>query len=166
MQPIGQIPKDAIVTLTLDPEQEMLFITHKTISISLPFSRINNFECKLVYVDKTNNVLKGAQGFLQNAEAAPTGFDPIGAKKIIAGLAGNIASNLIPSNLVVYTVGTLFYTDKNGVGQYLQFATSRETGNIIKTDENIRMYKDQSAYNFSAKVAIIKSQQAEAVTEL
>ena len=167
MQPIGQIPNGASVVLTLIPDNQSLMITYnKTTNIILPFDRIESFTCKIIYEDKTNDVVKSAKNFLQNVEIEPTGFDPFGAKKIVAGLAGNVAGNLIPSNLKVYTICTLFYIDKSGNKQYLQFYTARETGNILKTEENIRLYTDQSAFSFSTKVAMLKSQQAERITEL
>ncbi len=166
MQAIGQIPIGVNVILSLDPEKELLNIGYKTINISLPYNRIKSFTCTFVTTDKTNNILKGAQNFLQTAEASPKGFDPLGAKKLVAGLAGNVASNLIPVNLIVHTIAILSYIDKNGQNQQLQFNTTRETGHIINTEENIQMYHDYTAINFSEIITMITSRHAESITEL
>ena len=166
VQSIGQIPAGAEVALTLDPEKQVLNISYKNVNITLPYNRIKSFTCAFTTTDKTNNILKGAQNFLQTTEATPKGFDPIGAKKLVAGLAGNVASNLIPRNFIVHTISILSYIDKNGQMQQLQFNTSRETGHIINTEENIQAYHDYSAIEFSQVIAMITSRQAESITEL
>ena len=82
MQPIGQIPDTVEVVLSLTPEQEVLNITYKAINITLPYSRIIGFTYGIETIDKTHSILKNAQSFLGNAEAKPTGFDPLGARTL------------------------------------------------------------------------------------
>ena len=166
MQPIGQIPDTVEVVLSLTPEQEVLNITYKAINITLPYSRIIGFTYGIETIDKTHSILKNAQSFLGNAEAKPTGFDPLGARKLVAGLAGNVASSLIPRKTDVRTVSTLMYIDKNGVQQQLQFYNSCETGYMMNTDDIEQQYKDEEAVHFSDVIKMITSRQAENITEL
>lgn len=166
MQPIGQIPDAVEVVLSLTPEQEVLNIAYKAINITLPYSRIIGFSYNIETTDKTHSILKNAQTYLGNAEATPAGFDPLGAKKLVAGLTGNVASSLIPRKTDVRTVSTLKYTDKNGVQQQLQFYNSYETGYMVNTNDIEEEYQDEGAVHFSEVIKAITSRQAESITEL
>lgn len=163
MQPIGQIPSEVEVVLSLDPAKELLSISYKAIAITLPYNRINSFTVEIISTDKTNKVLKGAQSFLENTDTNPTGFDPLGVKKLFSGLAGNVASNLIPQNKVIDAISTLSYVDKNGEPQQLQFSNSWETGHGINNDD---AFQDYQAQEFSKVIHAIISRRAENITEL
>lgn len=166
MQPIGQIPSGVDVLLSLSPENETLIISYKAIKITLPYFRIVSFTNSVVVTDKTNNILKGAQNYLEQAETKDTGLDLLGTKKLVAGLAGNVASSLIPHNLNVETVSTLTFIDKNGEQQELKFSNSAETGYALSNEEAIERFQDQRAVSFSEMIRIIASRYAENITEL
>ncbi len=163
LQQIGQIPSGVEVVLSLDPEKEALCITYKSTVITLPYDRIQSFAVGLMETDKTNKILKGAQSFLSSTEAKPTGFDPLGAKKLFAGLAGNVASNLIPQNKIISAIATLSYTDKSGIDQQLQFSNSQETGYGISHDD---AFHDIEAEEFAKVILAMKSRRSEKITEL
>ena len=166
MQPIGQIPDSVEVILSLIPDQEILNISYKAINIALPYSRIIGFSYNIETTDKTHSILKNAQNYLGNADIKPTGLDPLGAKKLVAGLAENVASSLIPRKIDVRTISTLKYTDKNGSQQQLQFYNSHETGYMVNTDDIEEQFQDGEAVHFSEIIKMITSRQAESITEL
>ena len=167
MQQIGQIPMGVNVVLSLNPDNETLIISYKTVSVTLPYQRIIAFTNQIETRDKTHSILKGAQSFLEkNAEEKPLPFDIFGAKKLVAGLAENVAGSLVPHNLDVETISTLRYTDKNGEQKELQFSNTRETGYSIIRDENLKKYEDQGATDFAEIITMITSRYAESITEL
>lgn len=166
LQPIGQIPDAVEVVLSLSPEQEVLNISYKAINITLPYNRIVGFTYSIETSDKTHSILKNAQNYLENADAKPTGFDPLGAKKLVAGLTGNVVGSLIPRKTDVRTISTLKYTDKSGILQQLLFYNSYETGYMVNTDDLEEQYQDEEAVHFSEVVKMITSRQAESITEL
>ena len=163
LQPIGQIPVGVEVTLSLDPEKEVLCISYRSDTITLPYDRVTGFSVALVETDKTNQILKSAQSFLGNADVAPTGFDPLGAKKLIAGLASNVASNLIPQKKEISAISTLQFIDKKGIDQELRFSNSEETGYGINHED---AYHDYGAEAFAKVINAMKSRRSEHITEL
>ncbi|MBR0514949.1 MAG: DUF1016 family protein [Clostridia bacterium] len=163
LQPIGKIPSGVVVTLSLDPDRDALSIEYKGNAITLPYERITGFTVGLTSTDKTNKVLKGAQNFLGNTEVRPTGFDPLGAKKLFSGLVGNVASNLIPQKKEICAISVLSYNDKNGEPQQLQFSNTMETDYGINNEEQ---YKDFQAEEFAKIIHAMKSRYADSITEL
>ena len=155
LQPIGQIPVGVEVTLSLDPEKEVLCISYRSDTITLPYDRVTGFSVALVETDKTNQILK--------IDVAPTGFDPLGAKKLIAGLASNVASNLIPQKKEISAISTLQFIDKKGIDQELRFSNSEETGYGINHED---AYHDYGAEAFAKVINAMKSRRSEHITEL
>ena len=163
VQGIGQIPSEVQVSLSLDPDREVLVILYKHKEITLPYDRIISFTVEYTSVDKTNKIVKGAQDFLENADVRPSGFDPLGIKKLATGLAGNVASKLIPKNQMICAISVLSYLDKNGERQQLQFSNSMETGYGINNDNS---FVDAQALEFAKAVKTMKSRYEENITEL
>ena len=145
LQPIGKIPQNATVGLTLVPDKKCLNIHHGKTDITLPYERIISFK-----VDNEVNLAKSG-GTIGRALAGGILFGNTGA--IVGGMSGK-------GKTTVKWFGTLLYHDKDGKKQELNFLERKLTGYYDGANKSI------SASQFETIVNNIASGYAEEITEL
>lgn len=145
LQPIGKIPQNACVGLSLIPDKKCLNIHHEQIDITLPYERILSFK-----VDNEVNLAK-SNGTIGRAIAGGILFGNTGA--IVGGMSGK-------GNTTVKWFGTLLYQDKDGNKQELNFLERKLTGYYDGANKSI------SASQFEECVNRVVSKYADDITEL
>lgn len=145
LQPIGKIPQNVCVGISLNPVKECLNIHYEKIDISLPYERIISFK-----VDSEVNLAKSG-GTIGRALAGGLLFGNTGA--IVGGMSGK-------GKTTIKWFGTLLYYDKNENQKELNFLESKITGYYEGANKSL------SASQFEECVNKIASRYADDITEL
>lgn len=140
-EPIGKIPVNSVVTLSLCSLEEELSINYNEITIALPFDRLIGF--------KLENEVTLAKSGGTIGRAIVGGVLAGGAGAVVGGMSGK-------GKTKSKWIGILMYKNKDGENRELSFIQTGYTG---KT-------KHYGGEQFENKVNEIAADQAEDITEL
>ncbi len=140
-EPIGKIPVNSAVTLTLCSQAEEFNINYNEVTISLPFDRLLGF--------KLENEVSLAKSGGTIGRAIVGGVLAGGAGAVVGGMSGK-------GKTESKWFGILLYKNKDGENRELSFIQTGYTGKS----------KHYGGLQFENKVNEIAAEQAEDITEL